>query len=212
MNQKGFAPILIVILIALAVGGYLLYQKQVKPVVIPQTVIQPTSVPVISPVASDSAETANWKTYTNTDGKYLIKYPSDYLLEETDSIKTPEKFPVGKKQVAIKSSAQVVNFIIYINYYPILDLSQTNEAMQQVSGCDSENVREIKNGPKGRDFIIGDQTAILYEDSLCAQFTAANFYSSHNDRVYSISVASTEKYGLHKTIVDQILSTFKFTN
>lgn len=33
-KQKGLAPILIVILIALVIGGYLIYQKQVKPVVI----------------------------------------------------------------------------------------------------------------------------------------------------------------------------------
>ncbi len=30
MNQKGFAPILLILLIASAVGGYLLYQKQIK--------------------------------------------------------------------------------------------------------------------------------------------------------------------------------------
>lgn len=45
MKQKGLAPILIVLLIALALGGYLIYQKQPKPISISQ--------PSPSPVASD---------------------------------------------------------------------------------------------------------------------------------------------------------------
>lgn len=47
-KQKGLAPILIVLLIALGIGGYLIYQKQVTPVTIPQQITQsiPTSVPV----------------------------------------------------------------------------------------------------------------------------------------------------------------------
>ncbi len=89
MKQKGFAPILIVLLIALAVGGYLLYQKQTRPDVVSQPVVQPSSNPVISPVASDSAETtnsdligANWKTYTNTNTKYgfSVKYPESWYF------------------------------------------------------------------------------------------------------------------------------------
>lgn len=46
MSQKGLAPILIVVLIAvLAVGGYLVYQQQFKPV--------PVSQPSPSPAASN---------------------------------------------------------------------------------------------------------------------------------------------------------------
>lgn len=37
MNQKGLAPILIVLLIALALGGYFLYQQQAKPASQPTT-------------------------------------------------------------------------------------------------------------------------------------------------------------------------------
>lgn len=223
MKQKGLAPIVIVILIAvLAVGGYLIYSQLPKPTTPPRLTIQPTpapsSTPTSTPESTNSAETANpdsiganWKAYTNTDGKYSIKYPPSYSLEETDSIKTPEKFPAGKKQIAIKPSDQKLNFIIYVDYYPVPDSSQTNEVIQQVSGCDSVKAQKINHAPKGQDFIIDNQKAIMYEDSLCAQFTAANFYISHNDRVYSISVVSTEKYIQHQTRVNQILSTFKFT-
>lgn len=71
-KQKGLAPILVVLLIVLAVGGYLLYQKQFKPAFTPQ------SPP--SPIASD--ETANWKTYTNNKYKYSFKYPPSWISNE----------------------------------------------------------------------------------------------------------------------------------
>lgn len=211
MKQTGLAPILIVVLIAtLAIGGYLIYSQQAKPTPPPQQTTQPSPTPPVTPTPNGVGETANWKTYTNTDGKYSIKYPPSYYLEETDSIKTPEKFPAGKKQVAIKPSNQKLNFIIYVNYYPVPNLSQANEAIQQVSGCDKAKEQQTNNAPKGKDFVLDNQKAIIYEDSLCAQFTATNFYILHNDRTYSISVASTEKYKQHQIQVDQILSTFKF--
>ncbi len=81
VSQVGLVPILIIILIALAVGGYLIYQKQFKPT----PVSQPLPSPIASPIASSSAETdnpdsigANWKTYTNSQFGYSFKYPSDY--------------------------------------------------------------------------------------------------------------------------------------
>ncbi|MDO8570375.1 MAG: hypothetical protein Q7R97_02220 [Candidatus Daviesbacteria bacterium] len=81
VRQAGFAPILIVILIALAVGGYLIYQNQPKPVVISQPIVQPTSAPIISPIASASAaETANWKTYTSNKYGFSYKYPQDFKI------------------------------------------------------------------------------------------------------------------------------------
>ena len=41
-KQKGLVPVLIVILIAVVVGGYFIYQKQAKLVVIPQQTVQPS--------------------------------------------------------------------------------------------------------------------------------------------------------------------------
>lgn len=88
MKQFGFIPVLMVILIALGVGGYLIYQKSQAPKIIPpedQVVcIQDvklcpdgTSVgrsgpkcefsPCPSPKESTSSgDVSNWKTYQNT--------------------------------------------------------------------------------------------------------------------------------------------------
>lgn len=210
-RQKGLVPILIVILIALAVGGYFVYQNQTKPVV-SQPITQSSPIPVTSPTATNPADMANWKTYISIDGKYSIQYPEDYTIEETNSVSTADKYPSGKKQIAIKPSNQKLNFIMYVNYYPIPSPAVTSEVMQQVSACDVVNAQKTNNASKGVDFILDNQKGVMYENSLCAQFTSTNFYVSLNNRVYSISVASTEKYNLHKTLVEQILSTFKFLN
>lgn len=70
VKQKGLAPILIVLFIALGIGGYLIYQKQPKPV----SISQPSS----NPVTSD--ETANWKVYTSSQYGFSIKYPATMTL------------------------------------------------------------------------------------------------------------------------------------
>ena len=78
--QKGYIPILIVILIAvLAVGGYFAYSSlranPAKPASVaispsPASVSNPTPKPestssAVNPAPNGAWETANWKTYTN---------------------------------------------------------------------------------------------------------------------------------------------------
>lgn len=112
MNQhKGFAPILIVILIALAVGGYLIYQNQNQPKTTPSTTAQLTLAPVYIPELSstdqiakfqkkwdkyiESAKTAGQKlsqlldqelpqaNYTSIEGTDLeIKIPPSYSMPQ----------------------------------------------------------------------------------------------------------------------------------
>lgn len=79
-ESKGFAPILIVVMIAALVGGYLLYQNQTKPTPLPTT--QLTSTPTSSPESTNSAETTNWKTYTNKDNYFSFKYPPMFTVTE----------------------------------------------------------------------------------------------------------------------------------
>ncbi len=99
MKQKGFAPILIVVLIAAAVGGYFWFNdsnNQTKPAQNVQTTKTPapatkpeSTSSAASPAPNGAGETANWKTYTNTKFGYQIKYPSnreytEYNTEDYD--------------------------------------------------------------------------------------------------------------------------------
>lgn len=79
-KQKGLAPLLIVVIIALAVSGYLIYQKKATSNPIPTPLPQQTPQPSPSP----ADETANWKTYTNAKLGYSFKYPQDWIDRSTD--------------------------------------------------------------------------------------------------------------------------------
>lgn len=104
-SQKGLTPILIIIILAALVGGYLIYQNQPKTIPAPQPTIQPstTSVPSASP-AGDSgapngaAETTNWKTYINDSWDISLMYPQNYSLTIPD-----QREVVGCENVCIGS-------------------------------------------------------------------------------------------------------------
>ena len=72
MSQKGLAPILIVLLIVLVIGGILLYQKA--------SLRQGSEGQAVQPSPSPVDETANWKTYRNTLLGYEFKYPDVPLM------------------------------------------------------------------------------------------------------------------------------------
>ena len=88
MSQKGLAPILIVLLIAV-IGGYLIYQNQsaakpYRPFPSAAPEIKPSSSPAdASGAPTGAAETANWKTYTNTAIGIEFKLPSN-LVNKSD--------------------------------------------------------------------------------------------------------------------------------
>lgn len=69
--QKGLAPILIVLLIALGIGGYFIYSNESNH---RSQTIQP------SPRSID--ETMNWKTYTSKNEPFTFKYPNNWVLRE----------------------------------------------------------------------------------------------------------------------------------
>lgn len=78
MKQKGFAPILIIlILAAVLLSGYFIYQKQTKPISSPEPSPLSTEAP-----AKVEDPTANWETYTNTKYGYSFKYPTNLSIKE----------------------------------------------------------------------------------------------------------------------------------
>ncbi len=85
MKQRGLAPILIILLIAAAIGGYLVYSGKIN--TSKKQVVQTPKVD----------DTANWKTYTNNIYGYTLKYPSEWEY----------KFGKGNKAQIIFGSSPV---------------------------------------------------------------------------------------------------------
>lgn len=82
-NQKGFANIILVVVIVVLVGavGYFAFVKKSEPVA-QQTTPPPANTqtptqqqPSPTPVVN---ETANWKIYTSDTYNFEVKYPSDW--------------------------------------------------------------------------------------------------------------------------------------
>ena len=92
--QRGFTPILIVLLIGIVgavIGGayYFGYdhgwEKSIRSQT-PQT--SPAPSPIDETVYTEATRSANWKTYTNNKYGFQLKYPEDELLL-TSNIWTP---------------------------------------------------------------------------------------------------------------------------
>ncbi len=74
MKQKGFAPIIIIVLITLGIAGYFGYRQ-----------FKPTINKFFSSPTPTSDPTADWKTYSDRQGRFSFKYPSAWWIEEFDA-------------------------------------------------------------------------------------------------------------------------------
>ena len=85
MNQKGFANIILVIVILALLGavGYFVFVKKSEPITQQPT---PTPTQTKTPVSPTPAPTANWKTYTNSQYGFEFKYPATFVLGQNPLI------------------------------------------------------------------------------------------------------------------------------
>lgn len=88
-KQKGLTPILIVILFAVAVGGYLIYSNYSNS---RYKTAQSTLAPTSNPESSSPPETTDQKTFINTKYQYQFTFPSNFIITDsgTDKIKGDE--------------------------------------------------------------------------------------------------------------------------
>ncbi len=91
LNQKGFSPILIVIIVALVIiGGYLYFNKLSSKNTPSSSQITPVSTVTPKPAA-------DWKTYMNTKYNFSIDYPDNWSFREFPDSKNGASFnPVNK--------------------------------------------------------------------------------------------------------------------
>lgn len=220
-KQKGIAPILIVILIALALGGYLLYQKQFKPV----SVLQPSPSPVTSPEASSSAtaspestgirETANpdsivanWKTYENKPFFYQIKYPSNWIVQ---NVLYGQSLTEGDSLIGINPNNNMARAGDEINIEVVKDKT-VEEAIQllknsnKLKSSGSFTLGDIKGKRIETTYIQPNQKS-LSDKTANPTGTKVSVMFERNGNLY---ILSSLDYAL--VTFNKILSTFKFTN
>jgi len=175
-GRQGFTPILIVLIIAiLGVAGYFSYKIYKSP-------IQPATQPTTSLVPSATPDiTANWKTYTNNQYGFELKYPQGDKVEE---IKDP-----GIHYFSIPHLDQGTD----INFYPSDSNFKINKSFVDTDILKQENIK-FNNLP-AKHITVNGPNGLQIEYLLVGQ----------NQKYLIISYFEADN------LSSQILSTFKFT-
>ncbi len=182
MNQKGIAPILILVGIlitaAIAGGAYYFSRPSTPPV-------QTSPVPQATP----TDPTSSWKTYTNNKIGYQIMYPSDWNLREEDSSGELIMLSKGSSFIEIQNELTI-----------ILKQNQTFEEYIL-------NTPGAGNGNSVQKIDINGNTSFLQEGKQNGGELASNsqIWIEHKNKYLSIIFK-----GFSYQEIKPILSTFKF--
>lgn len=204
MNQKGLAPILIVVLIAaLAAGGYFIYKlprTSVTPPT-PQTTPAPSPTPSPSPALTDTEEISNWKTYTNTRYGYSFKYPQDLYLKTPSAVENTVTFLFEKYRGQTLIDQPEFGISASTDGKPLEELVNSIKAIAKQTG-QVVSFQEIKL--EGERAYRNEN--IIKDNPMSNITTLVN----HNNISYKITLFYSEMTEKQKSLYDQILSTFRF--
>lgn len=198
VKQKGFAPILILILIVgigIVAASYFAGSKGIFSKL--------PAISISSPTPSATPDvTANWKTYANSSYSYQIKYPSDWSVINEDKDKPAFKAIV---QLAPNNST---------NNLPSVVVAIEQNTFDTVYN----GLKEVSERYKGtfKQFTVNN----LITNANKAEFITGAGNSDYNIQVifeknklaYNIEFLSKNPPDPNEIkIFDQILSTFHFT-
>jgi hypothetical protein len=211
MKQKGFAPILILILLVLVAGGAYYFGTKNKttpviPISTPVTSVQSSPSPAVQTVIDP---VTGWKKYENPKYKYSFSFPSNFNLsaESVDHLSINNNLPpdpnckVGgcflgtqKLQIYFDSSSQ--NYLSFDEY-----AKKQRDFALNINNDQSEIVQISKFGTKVKYF---EGSTEGYNN---------NYLFNLNDINFSITVVfpSKQDVPIYRSEADQILSTFQFT-
>ena len=219
IRQAGLAPILIVLIIATLVGGYLIYQNQPKLTPSPKPTTQPSPSPAgVIPIPNGSGETATWKTYVDNNYRYSIQYPPTYKL-------TPSKISGNNFIIPayIKGDLSIVishdTNPQYLSVKAWVDKRYAASKKAFLECGQNSGANSCGHGPPTvytEKEIIVDNIKSLYQDTEEAPAgRTIKVYIPNNNIVLTISmsvmgISPIDQESLQK--FNQILSTFKFTD
>ncbi len=199
MSQKGLTPILIVLILAALIGGYVLYSRQKSST---PSSLQPfdSAQGKPTPQTSSSAEMANWKTYTNIPNGFSIKYPSEWNVKEN----TYNKSDLPKFSVTIMPPSKPD-----IEFPPIIG----------VRVYDNSSSLTLENFVKKQNPFSFQSTTVVVSGvggikiSLPGATNNDHIFLAFNKNIYDISLDHSVKKedDINSETFNQILSTFKFT-
>lgn len=225
-HSKIFIIITTVILLTIiGVGIYVLGTRKNQPAI---QNLQPTSSPTashssptndINLESTGSAETANWKTYTDVENQYSVRYPSTWSIEKysreyafvgnSQGIKIFSEYQKSHKSnlyitIEVEKNTKNLSLDDFLNNYL---LCGDAAAVDNKCPKGEYGTKIVIAGLLGRKLvnppgpIASEQVIVLKSDKIFSFFVPT---AQLNDDAYSFQ--DKEAY------FDQILSTFKFTD
>jgi len=214
-GQKGFAPLIIVIILAIVgiVAAY--YFGSMKGNVLLAPTQTPTSVTTnapsqITPTTKPTSDpTTNWQSYTNSKYSFSFKYPLDYKV--TASPVTGNQYNVIVDQKTNTSEAGLVPIQLSINM-------ATNEngnslVITTIKEAEAHYIKSFSsNSVTRKDITVANHPAISITGVLAGPGPGEGSFLHHtfvqlNKEVLIIQLGNKS----YQSVFDQILSTFKFT-
>ena len=204
-KQKGLAPILIILLIAAAVGGYFIYANYLNN----QTRVTQQNTKS-SPSPTD--ETANWKTYTHNELSYSIKYPQSWALDEsgTTIYLIPKELPkvTGPDQTLVFDIRKLIKEYALVS---IADVGERDKSLSQAAriyGGDRLQ-EELKIDGLSVIKVVKKNPAKLNGDGIPNATIIRVFTKNPQGNTFIIQIESV-KIEEYLGSFNEILSTFKF--
>lgn len=200
MNQKGLAPIVIVLIltgaIILAGGGYYLGRSSTKLTNSDISSTVPSPIMTAGSVSEIADETANWETYINKDYGYQIKYPKEY------------KHSVQKIESNSQEKLKSVDNFLDGFYHETGGASLSGKELKiTVYSKDAEIIRQTDVGSPIEYVTIADQKVLKTKGlaDLIIEVGPVEGVKYKYDFIYHRSDLNTDL-----TMFNKMLSTFKF--
>lgn len=230
MKQKGLAPILIILVIALGIGSYLIYsgkinfpQKQIACTLEAKICPDETSVgrsgpkceftPCPSPKVE---EEASWKAYTNIKYGFSFKYPENMVVDVYDD--APRSFTLrlskGLKYLEADFALTIMTKQYDQDGYVGISLAEYERALKNAA------LNQIYQDPNTkRNFIfLGKKIIDGKEFSILKIQVISDTVAQSKDELFSTEAVGLVGDNLYrfpadsKDLTNQILATLKFTN
>lgn len=209
--QKGQILIWIIIgvMVTAVAGGayYLGRSSSPKPSPIP-TVVSQTPQPTLSQTPTPD-ETANWRTYTSTSGKFTIKYPIEWKVLNGGSLSTgTEIVSFGPNITGVTEDLNIKMWI------QMQSATNPNSSIKNAEDYKNSLVKGYSSNPNSNISVTAatvDGVSGFKLSYIDSGVKITNILIDKNGLVYSIAIRQTTPYSEQDLqIFNQILSTFRF--
>lgn len=212
--------LVVVVVILVGAVGYFDFVKKVEPIT-----QQPTSTPIQTEKPASPNPMANWKTYTNSQNGFEIKYPQDLtvindfgkegLFKEFD-FEIATKIPVNNLCLqGIKNSEWLAHVGLPCTFYLSVETFKDQTLQDYVNKHEDLGSIKAFNG-LNNEITIGEKKWIIAGSPEGSGIGNWTLYSLNDIKNKVIIISVTNAFDINIKSINpkalQIISTFKFTS